>query len=108
MEYVHFRFALIIKTWNSFYDAGQLTVVLYALDYTYSCHENLIASGDQLLLIDAETLLEEDVLDLVNDASDQPDLIATSRMLKHFQHTILRSWLLRKYPPTRFFRVYSL
>lgn len=61
-----------------------------------------------MLLIDTETLLEEDVLDLVNDVSDQPDLIATSRILKHFQHTILRSWLLQKYAITRFFRVYSL
>ena len=87
-----------------------MTVVLHALGCTYSCHENLIASGDQLLLIDAETLLEEDVLDLVNDVSDQPDLIATSRILKHFQHAILRSWLLQKYALTRFFAfiIYSL
>ncbi len=68
-----------------------MTVVLHAIDCTYSYHENLIASGDQLLLIDADTLLEEDVLDLVNDASDQPHQIAASRILKHFQHAILRS-----------------
>ena len=38
-------------------NAGRLTAILYVLGCTDCHHENLIAAGDQLQLVDAETLL---------------------------------------------------
>lgn len=41
-----------------YWNAGRLTLLLYILGCTDCHHENLIAYGDQLVLIDTETLLQ--------------------------------------------------
>ena len=95
MEFVSHRICTNDQELEDFYfNSGRLTAVLHALGCTDCHHENLIACGDQMLLIDTETLLEADVLDHVNDASDQLDLIAPSGLQKRFQRSVLRSGLL--------------
>ena len=95
MEYVSHQLCVDEQELEQFYfNSGRLTAVLHALGCTDCHHENLIACGDQIVLIDTETLLEADVLDHVNDASDQPDLIAPSGLQKRFQRSVLRSGLL--------------
>ena len=95
MEYVSHRICVDEKELEQFYfNSGRLTAVLHALGCTDCHHENLIACGDQMLLIDTETLLEADVLDYVNDASSQLDLITPSGLQKRFQRSVLRSGLL--------------
>ena len=42
---------------------------LYVLGCTDCHHENLISTGDQLVLIDSETLLEPTVVDHIRSAS---------------------------------------
>ena len=95
MEYVSHQICIDDQELNRFYyNAGRLTAVLHILGCTDCHHENLIACGDQLLLIDTETLLEADVFDHVTDASDQPDQIQASGLQKRFQRSVLRSGLL--------------
>ena len=59
VEHVAWRVADGPETLRAFYlNAGRLLAVLYLLGAT-DCHwENMIAAGDQIVLIDAETLLE--------------------------------------------------
>jgi lantibiotic modifying enzyme len=52
----------------------------------------LIASGDQLVLIDTETLLEADLRDLISDDGDDPE--ALSPLQSSMQGSVLRSGLL--------------
>ena len=95
MEFVPHQICVNEQELEQFYfNSGRLTAVLHALGCTDCHHENLIACGDQIVLIDTETLFEADVLDHVNDASDQPDLIAPSGLQKRFQRSVLRSGLL--------------
>ena len=95
MEYVSHRICVDDQELNQFYyNSGRLTAVLHVLGCTDCHHENLIACGDQLHLIDTETLLAADFLDHVTDASDQPDLIQASGLQKRFQSSVLRSGLL--------------
>jgi type 2 lantibiotic biosynthesis protein LanM len=72
--------------------AGRTMAVLHLLGCTDCHHENLIASDDQLLLIDTETLLEADLRDLITDDGDDPDV--TSDLKNSLQGSVLRSGLL--------------
>lgn len=73
-------------------NAGRTMAVLHVLGCT-DCHfENLMASGDQLVLIDTETLLEADLHDLINDDAD--DLNSVSLLQTSMQGSVLRSGLL--------------
>ena len=94
MEYVKHQLARDEKELDLFYkNAGRLTAVLHLLGCTDCHHENLIASGDQLLLIDTETLLEAEVADHVNDKNSigQPE---PSELQQRCHRSILRSGLL--------------
>jgi type 2 lantibiotic biosynthesis protein LanM len=74
--------------------AGRLTAVLYVLGCTDCHHENLIASGDQLVLIDTETLLEANLPDnVVNVSATSPDQ-APSKLQKSLLQSVLSSGLL--------------
>jgi type 2 lantibiotic biosynthesis protein LanM len=95
MEYVQHRLCDDSIQLNSFYhNAGRLTAVLYVLGCTDCHHENLIASGDQLLLIDTETLLEGDIPDHISEASGQDAPATPSELSRQFHRSVLRSGLL--------------
>ena len=74
--------------------AGRLAAVLYLLGCTDCHHENLIASGDQLVLIDTETLFEANVPDNVIDASITSQDQAPSKLQKALLQSVLSSGLL--------------
>lgn len=61
MEFVPHRLCANASELRQFYyNAGRHTAILYVLGCTDCHHENLIAHGDQWLLIDGETLFEAD------------------------------------------------
>ncbi len=72
-----------------YWNAGRTMAVLHLLGCTDCHYENLIASGDQLVLIDTETLLEADLRDVISDDPDSLSLLQTS-----MQGSVLRSGLL--------------
>ena len=93
MEYVSHQLAQDKKELEAFYkNAGRLTAVLHLLGCTDCHHENLIACGDQLLLIDTETLLEAEVHNHLNNGSTKSP--EPSDLQKRCQQSILRSGLL--------------
>ncbi|WP_082823450.1 MULTISPECIES: type 2 lanthipeptide synthetase LanM family protein [unclassified Synechococcus] len=95
MEHVEHRLCAGDDELERFYrNAGRLTAVLHLLGCTDCHYENLIACGDQLLLIDTETLLEADLPDHVSDASDQQTTLSQSDLQKSFQNSVLRSGLM--------------
>lgn len=81
-------------------NAGRLTALLHVLGCTDCHHENLIAHGDQLVLIDTETLLEPDLADRPNDEaaprapSEQP---ARPGLWDRINSSVLRSGLLPRW-----------
>ncbi len=90
MEWVEHRPAQSEEEMGRFYiNAGRTMAVLHLLGCTDCHYENLIASGDQLILIDTETLLEADLRDLI---SDDPDAISALKCT--MQVSVLRSGLL--------------
>lgn len=95
MEYVEHRLCDGDDELNRFYfNAGRLTALLYLLGCTDCHHENLIACGDQLMLIDTETLFEADLLDHISDASDRQTTLTQSDLQKRFHNSVLRSGLM--------------
>lgn len=93
MEWVEHRLCNGDNELESFYtNAGRTMGVLYLLGCTDCHHENLIASGDQLVLIDTETLLEADLRDLLSDDGADPDSL--SPLQTSMQGSVLRSGLL--------------
>ncbi|MFM7547815.1 MAG: type 2 lanthipeptide synthetase LanM [Cyanobacteriota bacterium] len=93
MEWVEHRPAGSEEELASFYtNAGRTLAVLHLLGCTDCHYENLIASGDQLILIDTETLLEPDLRDLISDDGDDP--VAISALQTSMQGSVLRSGLL--------------
>ncbi|WP_186480876.1 type 2 lanthipeptide synthetase LanM family protein [Synechococcus sp. NOUM97013] len=95
MEFVEHRLCSGDDELKRFYrNAGRLTAVLHLFGCTDCHHENLIACGDQLLLIDTETLLEADLPDHISDASEHQTSLNQSDLQKRFQNSVLRSGLL--------------
>ena len=93
MEWVEHQQCTSDQELASFYtNAGRTMAVLHVLGCTDCHHENLIASWDQLVLIDTETLLEADLRDLISDEGDAPDLL--SDLQTSMQGSVLRSGLL--------------
>ena len=93
MEWVEHRLCESDAELAAFYtNAGRIMAVLHLLGCTDCHYENLIASGDQLVLIDTETLLEADLRDLISDDGDDPD--ALSPLQNSMQGSVLRSGLL--------------
>lgn len=95
MEWVSHRLCQSPAELEQFYgNAGRLLAVLHGLGCTDCHHENLIASGDQLLLIDTETLLEPDVPDHIGEASAGTPPPTPSLLQRRLQSSVLRSGLL--------------
>ncbi len=96
MEFVPHRICADDKELERFYNnAGRLTAVLHLLGCTDCHHENLIACGDQLLLIDTETILEVDLPDHISQAAiKQSSRNTKSAFQNKFQRSVLRSGLL--------------
>jgi type 2 lantibiotic biosynthesis protein LanM len=95
MEYVQHRFCNDSEELSRFYgNAGRVAAVLYVLGCTDCHYENLIACGDQLLLIDAETLLDGDLADLTSDTGRQEISAPPSDLREQFNRSVLRSGLL--------------
>ena len=93
MEWVEHRPCTSEQELARFYtNAGRTMAVLHLLGCTDCHYENLIACGDQLILIDTETLLEADPRDLISDDGDDPDAI--SALQTSMQGSVLRSGLL--------------
>lgn len=93
MEFVEHRLCSCDADLANFYtNAGRLMAVLHLLGCTDCHYENLIASDDQLVLIDTETLLEADHRDLISDDGD--DLDAISVLQASIRDSVLRSGLL--------------
>lgn len=93
MEFVEHHAAKDEAELERFYNnAGRLTAVLYILGCTDCHYENLIADGDQLLLIDTETLLEGKLRCLINDAATQPQ--SRSEIQVRLSSAVTRSGLL--------------
>lgn len=93
MEFVEHRPCTSEHELVSFYtNAGRTMAVLHLLGCTDCHYENLIASGNQLVLIDTETLLEADLRDLISDDGDDPNLL--SDLQTSMQGSLLRSGLL--------------
>ena len=93
MEWVEHRPCSSDAELERFYrNAGRTMAVLHILGCTDCHYENLIASDDQLVLIDTETLLEADLRDLISDDGDDPDQL--SDLQTSMQGSVLRSGLL--------------
>jgi type 2 lantibiotic biosynthesis protein LanM len=95
MEYVKHK---ICKDENEliqfYYNAGRLSAILYVLGCTDCHHENLIAHGNQLLLIDTETLLEPTFANRI-DSEPDPDLLdSLSSLTKCYLDSVFRVGLL--------------
>ena len=101
MEWVEHRLAQSEVELEAFYaNAGRLLAVLHFLGCTDCHHENLIASGEQLVLIDTETLLEADLRDLISGDEDGDGAGAgvgdqgLSELQRCLRNSVLRSGLL--------------
>ena len=93
MEWIEHRICGRDDELAAFYtNAGRTMAMLHVLGCTDCHYENLIASGDQLVLIDTETLLEPDGRDLISDNGDDPE--ALSPLQTSMQGSVLRSGLL--------------
>lgn len=76
-------------------NAGRVTALLHLLGCTDCHYENLIACGDQLLLIDTETLLEPDLPDHISNAGNTAnEPAAISELQQRFTGSVLRSGLI--------------
>jgi type 2 lantibiotic biosynthesis protein LanM len=76
-----------------YYNAGRLTLILYGLGCT-DCHsENLIAHGDQWILIDPETLFEPEVSPDLRKGSSS-DLGGEGALRARFEDSVARLGLL--------------
>jgi type 2 lantibiotic biosynthesis protein LanM len=96
MEWVEHRPCSTEVELARFYsNAGRLLALLYVLGCTDCHHENLIARGEQLLLIDTETLLEADHRDLISDDPDGAD--AVSALKNSLFGSVLRTGLLPRW-----------
>lgn len=95
MEHVSHQTCANDRELQSHYrNAGRLTAILHVLGCTDCHHENLIASGDQLVLVDTETLLEPDMPDHVMEACADISVAKKTRLQERFLTSVLRVGLL--------------
>ena len=93
MEHVKHKLAKDSGELNKFYkNAGKVTAILHVLGCTDCHHENLIACGDQLILIDTETLLEGEVHNHIELGSEYNS--EESELRRRFRESVLRSGLM--------------
>ncbi len=90
VEYVHVQAALGPEELVAFYvNAGRILALLYLLGAT-DCHwENMIATSDQLLLVDAETLFEGNPY-----ATKNADTQAKASVFHGIEDSVLRTGML--------------
>ncbi|MDZ8082016.1 MAG: type 2 lanthipeptide synthetase LanM family protein [Nostoc sp. DcaGUA01] len=74
--------------------AGMLLCVIYALRGTDCHHENLIASGEHLVLVDMETLLHHEA-NLIENSPHSPDFETAAE--QQFWESVLRTGLLPRW-----------
>ncbi|KOP24616.1 lanthionine synthetase [Hapalosiphon sp. MRB220] len=74
--------------------AGMLLCVLYTLRGTDCHHENLIASGEHLVLVDMETLLHHEA-NLIENSPNTPDFETAAQ--QQFWESVLRTGLLPRW-----------
>ena len=92
MEFVAHRTCGSEEELARFYrNAGRLTAFLHLLACTDCHHENLIASGEELILIDTETLFEGEQARALSAAEEPP---AQSELQQRLGRSVLRSGLL--------------
>ncbi|MFN6514132.1 MAG: type 2 lanthipeptide synthetase LanM family protein [Nostoc sp. CreGUA01] len=95
VEYVEHQACIDETAAERFYQrAGMLLCVLYALRGTDCHHENLIASGEHLVLIDTETLLHHEA-NLIENSPDMEDSEANAE--QQLGNSVLRSGLLPRW-----------
>jgi type 2 lantibiotic biosynthesis protein LanM len=96
MEWVEHRTCSSEEELGRFYaNAGRLMAVLHLLGCTDCHHENLIACGDQLVLIDTETLLESEALNHIKIKNDNTTDLSELRI--SMQNSVLRLGLLPRW-----------
>lgn len=95
MEHVSHRPCADEEELRSHYrNAGRLTAILHVLGCTDCHHENLIACGDHLVLVDTETLFEPQMPDHVMEACAQTSMAKQTRLQERFLTSVLRVGLL--------------
>ena len=77
-----------------YFNAGRITALLHMLGCTDCHHENLIASSDQLILIDTETLLEPELNNHINATYENSGEPQASELSERFYKSVLRSGLM--------------
>ncbi|WP_406003925.1 type 2 lanthipeptide synthetase LanM family protein [Streptomyces sp. NBC_00829] len=91
MEWVPHRVCTNEGQLRSFYrNAGRLAAILHLLGCSDCHHENLIAQGDQLVLIDAETLFEG----IPHDHNDKDVNPSASRAYRQIADSVIGTGLL--------------
>jgi type 2 lantibiotic biosynthesis protein LanM len=95
VEYIDHRPCADVAAAQRFYErAGMLLCVLYVLRGTDCHHENLIAHGEHLVLIDMETLLYPEANPIEN-SSDAPEFETAA--VRQFWDSVLRTGLLPRW-----------
>ncbi|ACC83386.1 type 2 lanthipeptide synthetase LanM family protein [Nostoc punctiforme] len=95
VEYVEHQACIDEAAAERFYQrAGMLLCVLYTLRGTDCHHENLIASGEHLVLIDTETLLHHEA-NLIENSPDMQGSEANAE--QQLGNSVLRSGLLPRW-----------
>jgi type 2 lantibiotic biosynthesis protein LanM len=79
-----------------YYNAGRLTGILHVLGCTDCHYENLVASRNQLVLIDTETLFEP-LTRIIDANTASPKSAEPSELRKRFQVSVLRTGLLPRW-----------
>ena len=95
MEFVPHRVCTHARELRQFYyNAGRHTAILYLLGCTDCHHENLIANGDQWLLIDGETLFEADFARPADQFTSIPADSPVGALQRQIDDSVLHSGLL--------------
>jgi type 2 lantibiotic biosynthesis protein LanM len=97
MEYVeHIQSCNSEELHEFYYNAGRLTAILHILGCTDCHYENLVASKNQLVLIDTETLFEPSTS--IHGTQTAPSRSSEpSELRKRFQVSVLRTGLLPRW-----------
>lgn len=98
MEFIDHRVSRDSVELQRFYhNAGRLCAILHVFGCT-DCHfENLVSIGDQLALIDAETLFEPETLLYQSEKSNGEEIEMASWLRQRFKSSVMRTGLLPRW-----------